>query len=121
MMTNLIKRRALLLSGISLLSVAFTIPKSTNAQSHSPGAGKGKGKGSDKVHGKPGGGDDGDDHSHDDGDDHGGDDDGDDHGDVSEHGKGGKGPKYRGGRVTVSDSSHGHSLVDRVLRKPLPN
>ena len=118
-MTNLIKRRALLLSGISLLLVAFTIPKPANAQSHSPGAGKGKG--SDKVHGKPGGGDDGDDHSHDDGDDHGGGDDGDDHGDVSEHGKGGKGPKYRGGRVTVSDSSHGHSLVDRVLRKPLPN
>lgn len=113
-MTNLIKRRALLLSGISLLSFAFTITKPANAQSHSPGAGKGKG--SDKIHGNPGGGhDDGDDH-----DDGGGHDDGDDHDDGGDHGGGGKGPKYRGGRVGSSDGSHGHSLVDQVLRKPLP-
>lgn len=53
-----------------------------------------------------------DDHTDDHTDDH-----GDDHGDDHASGKKGKGPRYKGGRETVSVGvSHGRSLEDRVLK-----
>lgn len=59
-----------------------------------------------------------DEHSDDHGDDH-GDEHEDDHGDDHASGKKGKGPRYKGGRETVSVGvSHGRSLEDRVLKVP---
>ena len=124
-MTENLKRRTFLMGGTSSLLMGVALSNPAAAQSHSSGGGSGKHRGGGRGGGRGrGGGTDkhggseedhasGDDHTS--GDDHG--DDGDEHGDEG----GGKGPKYRGGRETTEFRGNGgHSLVERVLKVPLP-
>lgn len=116
--------RRLFLTG--LVAIAFATPgfaqhSDAGDTEHSSAKGKGRGAAGGQ-HGRPADGG----HSGEDGDDHGDDHTSDeghdtDEGHDSDHASGGKGkgPKYRGGRESVSFGvGHGRSLEDRVLKTP---
>jgi hypothetical protein len=119
-MRNLMTRRALLTLSASI-SFGLAASSAMSQGSHSSGGGQGSGghKGGPGSSGHSTG-DDDTEHSHDEG----------GHTDTdhehtehdpdagSDHGGGGKGPKYRGGRADAGPigRGHGRSLEDRVLK-----
>jgi hypothetical protein len=126
-------RRCLLLAGLSVFLLAASgVSNAAWAQAHAGGSESGRGGG---AGGRAGGGrpdahagsshasgdDHGDDHASDDEHDDAGHASHDDQDGASDHGSKGKGPMYRGGRVSrASGNGRGRSLADRVLKIALP-